>query len=159
MQRVIEAALRDSADTSGGTLNVWLSGSTLTFRVPLIERISPDRFDGVPSELVAELVRVNQHSIPIKELPLPSFVRVIESDTLRAWFASGITAGWETFRARTQSTSSVALSQPAFSPHSSRALLYVVRRCGPRCGDGVLLDLRAINGSWVISRSFRLWIT
>ena len=162
VQSVIAAALRDRADTSGAAMDVVIRDSTLIFQLPQIANASPIRsaFDSLPPSLVAELASLNQRPVPAERLPLPPSFKVVPSDSLRVWFASGIMTGWEVFRARTQSRRGyVAISKPAFSTDSSRALLYVERHCGPRCGRGVLFDLRANGSSWVVSRSILFWVS
>jgi hypothetical protein len=161
-ERAIIAAAIDSlyAKTMtmpGGT--VAIEATTKTILPSAVEEIrsSMPLLDVKSSEVVGDFMQRNAVSCDLRELlrdsPLASRVVFLTADSLARFGEGGPIAYWRALEDRYPASGGlVTVSRPGVNPSGSRAILYIGRGCGVRCGAWGYASLRKENGRWKIER-------
>ena len=176
----VYAALVDSLFRRGASDTLFVSDSTITFRVPSDANRPPIRqapwptplmdtirgawwrtFDAMPRELMVRLGNVSATREPIASLALPLPVHRLTRTELREIFQLGPFGGWREFdrrypRARGYSS----FTRIVYPSDDRQALVYYEYHCGGLCGGGNLVLLtRGDDRSWHVSKVLMLWIS
>ncbi|MBS1792922.1 MAG: hypothetical protein JSS81_03665 [Acidobacteria bacterium] len=95
-----------------------------------------------------------------ERIDIPTPYVLVDEKEIETLFTDDVFDGWDSFYKKySDSTGFISLSNVGFAPDLKRAVLYISRECGGKCGTGDFVLLEKDGALWKVHRTVNVWVS